>query len=79
LAKKNGEKKSRDLAVLTGCNIKDQSATPMAVNHLQCIDIHDRPDFGGEAFRKAILLGTRVRGVPNGDKRAEEGKESSRS
>jgi hypothetical protein len=48
------------------------------VKHLQYIDLRDRPDFGGKAFRKAILLGNRVRGVPNGDKRAEEGKESCR-
>jgi hypothetical protein len=58
--------------------MEDQSATPMARKHLQYIDIRAQPDSGRKAFRKAILLGTRVRGVPNGDKRAQEGKDSSR-
>jgi hypothetical protein len=59
--------------------MEDQSATLMAGKHLQGIDIRNPPDSGGKSFRKAILLGNRVRGVPNGDKRTEEGEESSRS
>jgi hypothetical protein len=55
-----------------------QCTTLMAGKHLQGIDIRYQPDCGGKSFWKAILLGTRVRGVPNGDKRAEEGKDPSR-
>jgi hypothetical protein len=57
--------------------MEDQSATKMAGKHLLNIGIRDRPDSGGKAFRKAILVRNSGKGVLNGDKRAEEGKESS--
>jgi hypothetical protein len=65
-------------AALTSCNMEGQSAPAMAGKHRQSIDIRGLPDSGDKSFRKAILLGNWVRGVLNGDKRAEEGKESGR-